>query len=84
MEPWESLPNAYDEFYKENLSPAVKKRTVVWLGLSVSQTNSSPNPKNMIKKITIDPSGLMADKTENNVYKHKIIVNSSIHLWKFP
>jgi hypothetical protein len=33
--------------------------------------------KSTIKKITIDPSGLMADvKQENNVYKHKNVALS--------
>jgi hypothetical protein len=56
-------------YEKENPMPAVKKNRFkrLDLGFNYDFTRKS---KSTIKKITIDPSGLMADvKQENNVYK---------------
>jgi hypothetical protein len=65
------IPLRMMSFEKENPNPAVK-RTVLsdWAWAFPTSEFSIAKPKNTIKKITIDPSGLMADvKPENNVYK---------------
>jgi uncharacterized cupredoxin-like copper-binding protein len=65
------IPLRMMSFEKENPNPAVK-RTVLsdWAWAYPTTEFSIAKPKNTIKKITIDPSGLMADvKPENNVYK---------------
>jgi hypothetical protein len=58
-------------FKKENPNPALK-RTVLgdWAWAYPTMEFMIAKPKSTIKKITIDPSGLMADiKKDNNVYK---------------
>ncbi|MFE3868298.1 M1 family metallopeptidase [Flavobacterium sp. LS2P90] len=65
------IPLRMMSFEKENPNSAVK-RTVLndWAWAFPTTEFSIAKPKNTIKKITIDPSGLMADvKPENNVYK---------------
>ena len=65
------IPLRMMSFEKENPNPAVK-RTVLsdWAWAFPTKEFSIAKPKSAIKKITIDPSGLMADvKQENNVYK---------------
>lgn len=60
-------------FEKENPNPDVK-RTVLgdWAWANPKYELSIAKPKNSIKKITIDPSGLMADvKLDNNVFEVK-------------
>ena len=65
------IPLRMMSFEKENPNPAIK-RTVLsdWAWAFPTKEFSIAKPKSAIKKITIDPSGLMADvKPENNVYK---------------
>ncbi len=60
-------------FEKENPNPEIK-RTVLsdWAWAFPTYEFSISKPKTTIKKITIDPSGLMADvKRENNSYELK-------------
>lgn len=60
-------------FEKENPNPDVK-RTVLndWAWANPKYEFNIGKPKNTIKKITIDPSGLMADvKMTNNVFEVK-------------
>ena len=60
-------------FEKENPTPAIK-RTVLkdWPWAFSTFELNIEKPKASIKKITIDPSGLMADvKQNNNVYELK-------------
>ena len=60
-------------FEKENPNPAVK-RTVLndWAWAYPTFEFNIDKSKSSIKKITIDPSGLMADlKKENNTYELK-------------
>lgn len=60
-------------FEKENPTPAIK-RTVLkdWAWAYPSYTFSVSKPKTSIKKISLDPSGLMADvKLENNTFTVK-------------
>ncbi|WP_103998644.1 M1 family metallopeptidase [Flavobacterium urumqiense] len=60
-------------FEKENPNPAVK-RTVLknWTWAHPTYEFAISKPKTTIKKISIDPSGLMADvKQANNVYEIK-------------
>ena len=60
-------------FEKENPNPSVK-RTVLnnWTWAASNYDFTIAKPKSTIKKITIDPSGLMADvKQANNVYELK-------------
>ena len=60
-------------FEKENPNPDVK-RTVLsdWAWANPKYEFSIEKPKSTIKKITIDPSGLMADvKMTNNVFEMK-------------
>ena len=65
------IPLRMMSFEKENPNPAIK-RTVLgdWAWAFPTTEFTIEKPKSSIKKITIDPSGLMADvKQENNVYK---------------
>lgn len=67
------IPLRMMSFEKENPNPSVK-RTVLndWAWAASNYEFSIAKAKNTIKKITIDPSGLMADvKQNNNVYKQK-------------
>jgi hypothetical protein len=57
-------------FEKQNPTPAIK-RTVLndWAWAYPTFEFSIAKPKASIKRITLDPSGLMADvKPENNVF----------------
>jgi hypothetical protein len=65
------IPLRQMHYEKENPMPAVK-RTVLsdWTWAASNYDFTIGKSKSTIKKITIDPSGLMADvKQENNVYK---------------
>ena len=67
------IPLRMMSFEKENPNPAVK-RTVLndWAWAYPTFEFSVLKPKTSIKKITIDPSGLMADvKPENNSFELK-------------
>jgi hypothetical protein len=67
------IPLRMMSFEKENPTPAIK-RTVLnnWAWANPSFEFSIGKPKASIKKITLDPSGLMADvKPENNSYLAK-------------
>ncbi len=64
------IPLRMMSFEKENPTPAIK-RTVLndWAWAYPTFEFSIAKPKASIKKITLDPSGLMADvKPENNVF----------------
>jgi hypothetical protein len=67
------IPLRMMSFEKENPNPAIK-RTVLsdWTWANPNYEFSISKNKNLIKKITIDPSGLMADvKKENNSFEVK-------------
>ncbi|WP_281297881.1 M1 family metallopeptidase [Flavobacterium limnophilum] len=67
------IPLRMMNFEKENPNPAIK-RTILsdWTWANPNYEFSIPKNKTFIKKITIDPSNLMADvKKENNVYEVK-------------
>jgi aminopeptidase N len=67
------IPLRMMSFEKENPTPAIK-RTVLndWAWAYPTFEFSIAKPKASIKKITLDPSGLMADvKSENNSYVAK-------------
>lgn len=67
------IPLRMMSFEKENPNPAIK-RTVLsdWAWAYPTFEFSISKAKSAIKKITVDPSGLMADvKSENNVYEVK-------------
>ena len=67
------IPLRMMNFEKANPNPEIK-RTVLndWAWAMPTYNLTIPKNKNAIKKITIDPSGLMADvKAENNVYELK-------------
>nr|WP_315181642.1 M1 family metallopeptidase [uncultured Flavobacterium sp.] len=67
------IPLRMMSFEKENPNPAVK-RTVLndWAWAYPTFEFAVSKPKTSIKKITIDPSGLMADvKSENNSFELK-------------
>jgi hypothetical protein len=67
------IPLRMMSFEKENPAPAIK-RTVLndWAWAYPTFEFSVSKPKASIKKITLDPSGLMADvKLENNSYSMK-------------
>ena len=67
------IPLRMMSFEKENPNPSVK-RTVLsdWAWAYPTFEFTIAKPKTTIKKITIDPSGLMADvKRENNTYEIK-------------
>jgi len=66
------VPLRMMSFEKENPNPSVK-RTVLndWTWAASNYDFTIAKAKSSIKKITIDPSGLMADvKQDNNVYKN--------------
>jgi hypothetical protein len=66
------VPLRMMSFEKENPNPSVK-RTVLsdWTWAASNYDFTIAKAKSSIKKITIDPSGLMADvKQTNNVYKN--------------
>ncbi|MFN3752746.1 M1 family metallopeptidase [Flavobacterium sp.] len=62
------IPLRMMSFEKENPNPNIKRTTLSdWAWAFPTYNLSINKPKNSIKKITIDPSGLMADvKKENN------------------
>jgi aminopeptidase N len=67
------IPLRMMSFVKDNPNPAMK-RTVLsdWTWGNPNYEFTLSATKNTIKKITIDPSGLMADvKRDNNVYELK-------------
>ncbi|UFH36173.1 M1 family metallopeptidase [Flavobacterium acetivorans] len=67
------VPLRMMNFEKENPNPSVK-RTVLndWAWAASNYDFTIAKAKNSIKKITIDPSGLMADvKQTNNLYEMK-------------
>lgn len=67
------IPLRMMSFEKENPSPEIK-RTVLsdWAWANPNYFFEVPKAKTLIKKITMDPSGLMADvKRDNNVYEVK-------------
>jgi hypothetical protein len=67
------IPLRMMSFVKDNPNPAMK-RTVLndWAWGNPNYEFTISAPKNTIKKITIDSSGLMADvKRENNVFELK-------------
>ena len=67
------IPLRMMSFEKENPSPGIK-RTVLsdWAWSNPNYFFEVPKAKTSIKKITIDPSGLMADvKRDNNIYELK-------------
>ncbi|WP_091203421.1 M1 family metallopeptidase [Flavobacterium xueshanense] len=67
------IPLRMMSFEKENPNPAIK-RTVLgdWAWAYPTMEFMIAKPKSAIKKITIDPSSLMADiKKENNTYELK-------------
>ena len=67
------IPLRMMSFEKENPTPAIKRTTIAdWAWAFPGHTFSIAKPKSTILKITIDPSGLMADvKPENNSYEIK-------------
>ena len=67
------IPLRMMSFEKENPTPSVKRTTLNdWAWAYPTYSFSINKFKNNIKKITIDPSGLMADvKRENNVLEIK-------------
>ncbi|WP_298224206.1 M1 family metallopeptidase [Flavobacterium sp.] len=68
------IPLRMMSFEKENPDPAVK-RTVLgdWAWATPTYFFEIPKAKSTIKKITIDPSGLMADvKKDNNVFPAEV------------
>jgi hypothetical protein len=67
------IPLRMMSFEKENPSPEIK-RTVLsdWAWANLNYFFEVPKAKTLIKKITMDPSGLMADvKRDDNVYEVK-------------
>ena len=67
------IPLRMMSFEKENPSPEIN-RTILkdWTWGNPNYTFEITKPRTAIKKITIDPSGLMADvKSENNSYEIK-------------
>ncbi len=67
------IPLRMMSFEKENPTPAIKRTTITdWAWAFPTYTFSIAKPKTAIRKITIDPSGLMADvKSANNSYEIK-------------
>ena len=65
------IPLRMMNFEKENPTPAIKRTVLTdWAWAFPTTEFTIAKPKSTIKKITIDPSGLMADvKQDNNVYK---------------
>ncbi len=67
------IPLRMMSFEKENPNPNIK-RTVLndWSWANPNYFFEIPKSKSAIKRITLDPSGLMADvKTENNIFEVK-------------
>ena len=67
------IPLRMMHFEKDNPTPTIK-RTILedWTWANPNYFFEIPQGKSSIKKITLDPSGLMADvKRENNVYEVK-------------
>jgi len=67
------IPLRMMSFEKENQNPEIK-RTVLkdWTWGNPNYSFEIEKPKSSIKKITIDPNGLLADvKIDNNVYEFK-------------
>ena len=60
-------------FEKENPTPAIKRTVLAdWAWAFPTTEFTIAKPKSTIKKITIDPSGLMADvKMADNTYELK-------------
>ncbi len=67
------IPLRMMSFEKENPTPAIKRTTIAdWAWAFPTYTFNIAKPKTAIRKITIDPSGLMADvRSENNSYEIK-------------
>jgi hypothetical protein len=67
------IPLRMMSYAKENPTPAIKRTTLPdWAWAYPTYFFEIPKGKNLIKKITLDPSGLMADvKQENNVFETK-------------
>ena len=67
------IPLRMMSFEKENPSPEIKRTVLAdWTWANPNYFFEIPKAKTSIKKITIDPSGLMADvKKDNNVYEVK-------------
>ena len=67
------IPLRMMSFEKENPTPEIKRTVLAdWAWANPNYFFEIPKAKTSIKKITIDPSGLMADvKRENNVYEVK-------------
>ena len=65
------IPLRMMNFEKENPTPSIKRTVLAdWAWAFPTTEFTIAKPKSSIKKITIDPSGLMADvKQDNNVYK---------------
>ena len=65
------IPLRMMNFEKENPTPSIKRTVLAdWAWAFPTTEFMIAKPKSSIKKITIDPSGLMADvKQDNNVYK---------------
>jgi hypothetical protein len=67
------IPLRMMNFEKENPTPSIR-RTVLkdWAWGNPNYSFEIPKSKTTIKKVTLDPSGLMADvKKENNSYEIK-------------
>ena len=67
------IPLRMMSFEKENPTPEIKRTVLAdWAWANPNYFFEIPKAKTSIKKITIDPSGLMADvKRDNNVYEVK-------------
>lgn len=67
------IPLRMMHFEKENPTPAIKRTVLAdWAWANPKYEWSIAKPKNTIKKITIDPSGLMADiRLTDNVFEGK-------------
>ena len=67
------IPLRMMSFQKENPTPEIKRTVLAdWTWANPNYLFEIPKAKTSIKKITIDPSGLMADvKHDNNVYEVK-------------
>jgi hypothetical protein len=67
------VPLRMMSFEKENPTPAIKRTTLSdWAWAAPTYFFEIPKPKTAIKKITLDPSGLMTDvNRKNNVYEMK-------------
>jgi hypothetical protein len=67
------IPLRMMSFEKENQNPEIKRTLLSdWAWAYPTYTFDISRPKSFIKKITIDPSGLMADvKSGNNVFEVK-------------